>query len=161
MVCEPRSILESLRNEIKLCLPPRAFLKTDRGDALFISNAPRFMPDAIPSIDGFDICISNDLARIEPSPARIRTMENEIRTIGDDLALSLKRFRGQAVDRATIRLFNTILKSSDQRFDALERTLRQRSALALRHAAQGGGLLLCACLIYNGKQNSIIQEEKT
>ena len=57
--------LEEHRRILKRHLPERAFLKTDVGDALFVSDAPRFTQDEV-VIPGYDIKKSGNTLRITP-----------------------------------------------------------------------------------------------
>ena len=144
-----RSELCAMRAQLRAALPERAFLRRDRSDGLFISNAPAFgwSPSPIP---GFAAEEQGMLLRILPDGESIVRME-EGKSPPDDLSRSLARFRGQECSREALVLFARGMKLIDMGASApeaetetFERALRQRAALALRGACSGGGLYAAA-----------------
>ena len=155
--------MHSLSNTLRLAamatLPEGAFLRRDRGDALFVTNAPRLDPrpnwaKAL-SEAGFTCVGSDGLLRLWPAEGWLTCLEAACPDPPDDLCRSLLRFRGRAPDGESLRLFALGLRCLDggegaARFD---RQLRQRAAVCLRLNAlnpdeppRGGGLYACALL---------------
>ena len=141
--------LERLRAELKPLLPPQAFLKRDRGDALLITNAPALglAPDRLPG------CIVENrgmLLCILPDAQWIAEYEAAIPEPPDHLSRTLLFFRGVEADPDNLRLFARIAKLMDAQpspgeIEACDRALRNRAALALRGGC-GGALYACACV---------------
>lgn len=141
--CLPRDMRDALRT----ALPERAFLRRDRGDALFISNAPTFGSGTI-EIPGFILEESAGMLHILPDESWIVRCEQTCAP--DFLSRSLARFRGEAPDRDNLVLFARGVKlldaagsASATEINAFDRCLRQRAALALRGGC-GGGLYAAA-----------------
>ena len=141
-----------MRARLRAALPQRAFLRRDRGDALFITNAPAFegCPDQIP---GFLLERQGNTLRILPDDSWIFPLEHAGDAPADFLSASLLRFRGSLPDRETIVLFARGLKLLDDihaageaEIAAYDRLLRQQIALALRGKC-GGGLYACARIL--------------
>ena len=137
-----------LRAALLAVLPERAFLRRDRGDGLFISNAPAFDP-GIREIPGFIVEQSGSLLRILPDESWIRHLEACRGNGPDELSRSL---RGHAPDRENLVLFARGVKlldaagsASAEDATAYDRSLRQRAAVALRGGC-GGGLYAAALL---------------
>jgi hypothetical protein len=146
-----RSELAKMRENLRAALPERAFIRRDRGEYLFISNAPVFDAE-IETLPGFLVFPAGKLIAILPDSGAVSRIEAHFEAM-DDLSASLQRFRGTEADPANIRLFSAGLKLLDtgesvpeNEVRAFERNLRQRSALALRGGCSGGGLYACAIL---------------
>ena len=144
--------LERMRRILREALPPQAFLRRDRGDALFVTNAPVFDP-VIPSIPGFILIPAGKLLQILPDESWLAEIERQ--EAPDHLAASLLRFREIAPDNAGLRLFARGLKILDMGASAAANEaeaygcdLRRMAALALRNAACGGGLYAAACILH-------------
>lgn len=147
--------LEHMRRMLREALPPQAFLRRDRGDALFITNAPAFDP-AIPAIPGFILIPAGKLLQVLPDKSRLAEIERQ--EAPDHLASNLLRFRGLEADMENLSLCAQGLKLIDMgrsaaaaEIGAFDRALRNRAALALRGAASGGGLYAAAIILYNIK----------
>lgn len=145
-----RSELLDMRRRLRAALPERAFLRRDRGEALFISNAPA-MGFQGSAIEGFELRIEGKLMRILPDEGWLRRAEDA--PPPDFFAESLLRFRGQEIGRGALLLFAQGLKLLDgdvcapeSEISAFDRALRQRAALALRGGCGGGGLYALAIL---------------
>lgn len=143
------SLLAEMRAALRAQLPASAFLRRSRGDALFVSNAPRFDPE-IHEIHRFCIRIQDGLMHILPSDSWITRMEEA--SPDDDFSQSLMRFRGQAPDPENCLLFARGIKLLDwaesapeAEIRAYDRALRQRAAVALRGGC-GGGLYAAALI---------------
>lgn len=143
---------EEMRARLRAALPERAFLRRDRGDALFITNAPAFegCPDAI---RGFLPERQGNMLRILPDDTWISLLEHAGDAPPDFLCASLLRFRGQIPNRTNLALFARGLKllddihaAAEADIAAFDRLLRQRAALALRGKC-GGGLYACALIL--------------
>ena len=148
-----------LRAAATAALPPGAFLRRDRGDALFITDAPRIDPGADRAVRlnaaGFTCAGSGGLLRLWPAEIWLTRLEAATPDPPDDLCRGLFRFRGKAPDGASLKLFALGMRCLDggegaTRFDRL---LRQRAAQCLRENAmnpddptRGGGLYACALL---------------
>ena len=143
---------EALRIQLQAVLPPRAFLRRDRGCGLFITNAAQFDPGfQLPS--GFLGEREGGTLRILPDESCPLSLEKENPCPPDQLGASLLRFRGQAPDRENLLLFVQGLKlldagksASHAEILAYDRILRQRAAIALRGGC--GGALYAAALIH-------------
>ena len=155
------SLTRVLRRAAAAKLPDRAFLRRDRGEALFVTNAPRLCPDAdwpaVLSAVGFDTALSGGLLRLWPGACWLTRLEAAWPDPPDAFCASLRRFRGCAPEPESLRLFALGARCLDggdgaTRFDRL---LRQRAAVCLRLNATnphepplGGGLYACALLDY-------------
>lgn len=145
----PEELPILMRAQLNSLLPEKAFLRRDRRDALFISNAPAFDPD-LRELPGFSAEIQGKLMRILPDVSWIERMEEN--DSADHFASTLLRFRGQKPDMENLKLFAlgaklleepaAIVQSDGVAYD---RMLRQRAAAALRGGC-GGGLYACALL---------------
>ena len=127
-----------LRAAATAALPPGAFLRRDRGDALFITDAPRIDPGADRAVRlnaaGFTCAGSGGLLRLWPAEIWLTRLEEATPDPPDDLCRGLFRFRGKAPDGASLKLFALGMRCLDggegaTRFDRL---LRQRAAVCLR-----------------------------
>lgn len=157
-MCRETGLTEEMRDSLRNALPPQAFLRRDRGKALFVSNAPAFMK-GVPVLPGFVVERRGPLIAILPEEGWARQLE-QADCAPDHLAASLKRFRGKATDREGLELLAQGWKladmaaASDRRTDtyaiaeaeAYEHALRHRAALALRGACSGGGLYAAALI---------------
>lgn len=141
--------LRQMRAAARAALPPRAFLKRDRGSALFVTNAPAFDP-TLHDIPGFILERRGALLAILPDRIWISRLERRHPEPPDAFCASLLRFRGQAPDRENLLLFAQGAKLLDAEraaaaIAAYDRALRQRAAVALRGGC-GGGLYAAAVL---------------
>ena len=146
-----------LRQVARAALSEGAFLRRDRGDALFVTDAPRLdagvsWREALARA-GFLVEESGTLARITPGPAWLKALEAEHPVPPDELCRSLVRFAGRAPDDASLRLFALGARLLDGESDdgRFERALRRRAAECLRLNANqtepcGGGLYACALI---------------
>ena len=142
-------LLRALRAAVEAQLPPGAFLKRDRGEALFVTDAARRCPgeDWIARFAQFGfVCRERDgLTFLTPGNAWLARLEDEFPDPPDHLSATLSRFRGIEAEGEILRLFALGVKALDggespERFDRL---LRQRAAVCLREKV-GGGLYGCA-----------------
>ena len=161
MWTEP-SIVQRMRAEIQAVLPPKAFLRRDRGEGLFITNAPVFAPD-LNEIPGFIVEQDGKMMRILPDEGWIAHLEEDYSEAPDFFCASLARFRALAPDRENLMLFaagakilDAFSSASEDEIIAYDRALRQRTAVALRGGC-GGGLYGCALL--NSKIYSLYKGE--
>lgn len=131
-------LCRALRAAATAALPPGAFLRRDRGNALFITDAPRIDPradlTAALAEAGFACAGADGLLRLWPAESWLAQVEAATPDPPDDLCRSLIRFRGQFPDGASLGLFALGLRCLDggegaARFDRL---LRQRAAQCLR-----------------------------
>ena len=138
-------MLRQMRAQLRSQLPPRAFLKRDRGDSLFVSNAPAIDPSFSGAV-GFTCTHRGQLAFFLPDESRLARLEACHRQPPDTLSASLARFRGADVAHETLVLFAQGVKLLDQKnapeadIAAFDRALRQTAAVALRGGISGGGL---------------------
>ena len=113
-------------------LPEGAFLRRDRGAALFVTNAPAKGWQG--EIDGFSVENDGALAHLTPDAQTMQACDFE----PDRLALELERFKG-ASDEA-VAIFAACMKCADApdeaTFEKCDRLLRQAAAKAMR---SGGG----------------------
>jgi len=147
------SLMQGMRDAIRPHLPEKAFLKRDRGEGLLVTNAPVFDPD-LNEIPGFILERQGQLLHILPDESWIAEMERTFPRPPCHFAQSVLRFRGEFPDRQNLMLCVQGLKMLDTEFtpspaeiSAYERTLRQRTALALRGGACGGGLYAAALIL--------------
>ena len=149
----------ALRRAATAALPRGAFLRRDRGDALFVTDAPRRMPgadwQALFAPHGFDARPEGTLLRLTPGPAWIDAVEAAFPDPPDALSASLSRFRGLPPDPESLALFAMLTRALDAGESAAkpDRPLRQRAATVLRLNArgdppQGGGLYACAVVVW-------------
>lgn len=144
-------LISRMREELREALPPRAFLRRDRGEYLFVSNAPGFAGER-PALPGFIWELRGPLLAILPDGSWARELEKD-GDAPDQLSGSLMRFRGGEIDRAGLGLLAQGWKLADAASSvnidgilAYDRALRRRAALALRGACDGGGLYAGALL---------------
>lgn len=153
MPMRPESgIAQQMRAAVCACLPERAFLRRDRGDAFLISNAPAFNPD-IREIPGFMLETQGRMLRIYPNENWVTRLESRFPEPPDHLCASLARFRNKKTDTGNMRIFIRCAKlldageaASDEEWISCERILRQHAAVALRGGC-GGGLYAAAILM--------------
>lgn len=138
-------MIERMRAALLPLLPEGAFLRLDRGEALFVTDAPR--RGACPDFDavGFLCRVENGLAYLAPGPEWLLTLEAEYPEPPNPLCASLKRFDGPPDDK-TIRLFCLGLKQPGSA--AYDRRLRQLAAATLRKHEARGGLYACGLVQY-------------
>lgn len=149
----------ALRGAARAALPEGAFLRRDRGDALFVSDAPRLCPGAdlaeALSRAGFRCAIDGGLARLYPGEIWLTRLEAEFPEPPDALCRSLRLFAALPPEEESLRLFTLGLRALDGEACAAlyDRRLRQRAAQCLRlnrtgpqSPARGGGLYACALL---------------
>ena len=141
--------LRQLRAAARALLPPRAFLRRDRGDMLFVTNAPAFDP-APKEIPGFTAERRGNLLYLLPDASWIARYERRAPEPPDGLCASLVRFRNIPPDRENLLLFAQGAKLLDagatpEDIAAYDRAVRQRAAIALRGGC-GGGLYAAALI---------------
>lgn len=147
----------ALRAKARSALPPEAFLRRDRGEALYASDAPRRQPDLAwlsgLSDAGFDCRVAGGLAHITPAARWVAQLEAAFPESPDPLCEALRRFSGPP-DSGVLALFVQGVKALDDgRYDAeFDRRLRQRAAVALRTHRPCGGLYACALVEYMMKK---------
>lgn len=143
--------LRQMRAAARAVLPPRAFLRRDRGEALFVTNAPAFDP-ALRELPGFIAEQRGSLLHLLPDANWIARWERRSPEPPDNLCAGLVRFRGTDPDRENLLLFVRGAKLLDadaapDEIAAYDRSLRQRAAIALRGGC-GGGLYAAALINY-------------
>ena len=149
----------ALRRAAAGVLPPGAFLRRDRGDALFVTDAPRLRPEAdwpgAFARAGFRCRIRDGLARLAPGAEWLVRLERERPVPPDDLCQSLLRFSGLPPEEESLALFALGAKRLDGAPDdgRYNTRLRRRAAVCLRlnrtdplDRPRGGGLYACALL---------------
>jgi len=154
------SLAKRLRQAARVALPDGAFLRRDRGDTLFVSDAPgRFDKEGLlPALAraGFEGKIDGALVRMWPGSGWLYRLEAAFCEPPDAFCASLVRFAGREADGESLALFSLGARlldgeADDGRFD---RALRQRAAECLRlnrttdGPLHGGGLYACALLRY-------------
>ena len=162
-----RSLLAAeLRAAATAPLPERAFLRRDRGDALFVTDAPLHDPRADWAAAfapyGLDCREENGLLRLSPGASRLIRLEAGFPNPPDALCASLRRFAGLPPQGESLRLFALgarVLDGAAEEAPRFERLLRQRAALCLREprnpldgSHSGGGLYACALLTHAIKE---------
>ena len=148
-----------LRQAARAALPEGAFLHRDRGEGLFVTDAPRREPGgrwrAALSEAGFILSEDGGLARLSPAPAWLNRLEARYPEPPDALCASLQRFAGEPPEPESLALFALGARALDGEDDhgRFERQLRQRAAACLRlnrtqSTRHGGGLYACALLAH-------------
>lgn len=148
---------DELRRVAAALLPQGAFLRRDRGDGLFVTDAPRLSPGAdwpaTLSRAGFICREAGGLLYLYPGPAWLTRLEADWPDPPDDLCAGLYRFAGMAPEEESIRLFALGARALDggEGIDRFDRLLRRRAAACLRlnrtqPNPRGGGLYACALL---------------
>ena len=152
MWTEP-SPMQAMREAILPHLPPKAFLKRDRGEGLLVTNASVFDPD-LNNIPGFILESQGSILLILPDGSWLVRLEQQFPEPPDHFSRTLLRFRGMQPDRDSLRIFVQGAKLLDDGYipspaeiTAFGRALRQRCAEALRGSACGGGLYACALML--------------
>jgi len=146
-----------MRESASAILPQRAFLRRDRGNALYISNAPRFDSKADWSMRcaeaGFYAKEENGLLRLWPSESWLKRLVSQFEVPPDFLCSTLERFKDLPADEASLTLFALGIRrlDGDNSIVDYEKRLRQQAAVSLRTKG-GGGLYACGLL------NHIIKE---
>ena len=143
--------LRQMRASARAALPPRAFLRRDRGEMLFVTNAPAFDP-ALREIPGFIAERRGGLLFLLPDASWLRRWERRFPEPPDDLCAKLERFRGETPDQENLLLFARGAKLLDagatpEDIAFYGRSLRQRAAVALRGGC-GGGLYAAALIVF-------------
>ena len=148
------SFAAEIRYAARALLPPGAFLRRDRGDALYVTDAPRRGADADWGGAGF-LCRTEDgLAYLTPGPRWLSQLEARYPEPPDPLCASFVRFTGEP-DAEVLRLFARAVKQLDGGVDPhFNRQLRQCAAARLREHRSGGGLYACALA------NHLIEKER-
>lgn len=165
MWIEP-SPMQAMREVILPHLPPRAFLKRDRGEGLLVTNAPVFDPN-LDSIPGFTLEKQASVLRILPDESWLIHLEQQFPEPPDHFSKTLLRFRSMQPDRDSLLLFVQGAKLLDAGYTptpaeitAFDRTLRQHCAEALRGGSCSGGLYAAAIILaqintlYKGEQHT-------
>ena len=154
----------SLREAARAALPPGAFLRRDRGEALFVTDAPRIAGDVgwrtALADAGFWVRERGDLARLTPGPEWLARLEAEYPAPPDAFCRGFVRFAGRAVEPKSLALFALGARLLDGGADdgRFERRLRQRAAECLRmnpSTPRGGGLYACALLNHKIKEERL------
>ena len=138
-----------LRDAARARLPEGAFLRRDRGDALYVTDAPLRGGKVDWAAAGFICREVEGLARLTPSTVWLDRLEARYPEPPDPLCRSLRRFSGPP-DAAALALFARAVKQLDggERDPRYSRDLRQRAAVCLREHIPGGGLYACALANY-------------
>ena len=147
------ALTRSLRDRARNALPERAFLRRDRGDALFVSNAPMLGPTAVP--DCFEADEKRGLLFLTPAPEVLIRFSQQRPDPPDFFCASLRRFEGLPVDPESRFLFALGLRwlDGDTTAARFDRLLRQRAAVCLREKHAGGGLYACGLVRYDLLEN--------
>jgi hypothetical protein len=161
LISELRTLPELLRRRLVPLLPERAFLRRDRGDALFVTNAPLFADAAalsgMLSAQGFLCRISGSLMTVSPGPGLLLAQESL--PAPDFLCASLERLRGRPVCEEAVSLFALGIRllehaAPDEPADYTRR-VRRLAALCLRQNL--GGAYSCALIAHvlnHGKETN-------
>ena len=147
------SLPEALRKAARSALPPGAFLRRDRGDALFITDAPRHRPqqdwEQVLSGAGFDCALNHGLLQLYPSACWLEALSARFPAPPDVFCASALRFAARPIEPESLRLFalGVRILDGESGAEAYDRRLRNRMAVCLRSGG-GGGLYACALIKY-------------
>lgn len=139
--------MTDMREYVASCLPEGAFLRRDRGGAMYVTNAPAkgWRGD----IPGFVVETDGALAHITPDADTMRKCGYE----GDALARELGRFRGASEE--ALRIFAACMKCAEApdgaAYEKCDRLVRQAAAVALRKGG-GEGLYYCALALAEARR---------
>ena len=146
-----RTLPAQLRRQLEPLLPERAFLRRDRGDHLFVTNAPQFA-DGSALIDqcqacGFICTLVGHRLHLSPGPEILTQLEQQHEP-PDFLTRSLLPLRGLPPCPESVVLFSKgiqLLENADPgRRTDYARQVRQLAALCLR--TRQGGAYACALI---------------
>jgi hypothetical protein len=133
-----------MRALVRAAIPARAFLRRDRGDALYLTDAPRH---------GFSGQFPGLRAETDGGLMRLYIKEEILAAcdfLPDDTARSLARFRDAPATGAALSLFTQGLKileaPDEESHRAYDKKVRHAAAVALR-TNEGGGLYACALVL--------------
>lgn len=133
----------TVREMVSKAIPDGAFLRRDRENALFITNAPA--KGEIAPLYDFIVEINGPMARIHIKPSSMERISNALDLPDSILSHELTRFKETSPEAA--QLFSDILKALDNPpgadFDSLDRRVRRAAAVAMRSGG-GDGLYHCA-----------------
>lgn len=142
----------ALRRAARAALPEGAFLRRDRGEGLFVTDAALRRPGldwrAALEAAGFEARrLENGLIALRPGAAWPEALAAAHPDPPDFLCRTLKRFDGPP-EPESLALFAAGVKVLDGGPDAAawERRLRQRAAVCLRRGG-GGGLYACGLVL--------------
>ena len=152
-----------MRAAIRAKLPPKAFLLIDRGDNLFISNAPIFDAE-MPVVPGFHIFRSGRNIAFLPDESWLVRLERRTSEPPDELSRTLLRFRGEEIQNENLKLYAQALKLAEgdtkakaKDIEAFENAIRKKAAVALRNGGGGG---LYGLAVANAYLKTMIQIPK-
>lgn len=139
---------EQLRRELRELLPPRAFLRRDRGDALYVTDAPRFADarELCAALETAGFCCEPRREQLAIFPGVQRLIELERRCPPPNFfCASLMKLRGLPPCEDALKLFavGVRLLEHPEKF-AYARHARQLAALCLR--TRSGGAYACALI---------------
>lgn len=146
---------EKMRGAAMALLPPGAFLRRDRGGALYVTDAPRFGGQVDWSLAGFRHVEGDGVDHLAPAGRWIHKLEALYPEPPDPLCAEFRRFSGPPMLDA-LWLFARGMKALDGGTDdpGYARALRQLAAVCLRKHLPGGGLYACALV------NHMIEKER-
>lgn len=144
-----------LRETVRPLLPERAFLRRDRGDALFVTNAPCFadapaLQNSLEAV-GFVCAKRGGVLRISPGSALLTSLE--VRWPPPDFfCASLARLRGREPCGDALDLFALGVRLLEHAGTAdYSRRARQLAAVCLRENL--GGAYACALIDFVLRDN--------
>lgn len=148
---------QEIRRAASTLLPEKAFLRRDRQDGLFVTNACRLVPerDWILAFtrSRFIVRESGGVLRLWPDASWFFQLEKTFSEPPDHLSRTLFRFAGIPPSPESIALFALGVRILDgDPIHDYENRLRRRAAVALR-SASGGGLYACSLV------NHLIRKE--
>ncbi len=144
-------MISRLRDAARRALPEGAFLRRDRGDGLFVTDAPARDPGGgwreklIEA--GFLVKVTGGLARLIPGAKWLAALEARFPRPPSPFCATLFRFAGLPPEKESLSLFALGVKAREDpeaaaRFD---RRLRQRAAECLRLNGTDAGNGVSAC----------------
>lgn len=147
-----QALVAEMRGELTAALPERAFLRRDRANALFVTNAPAFADaDALTqrlTRAGWRVQNRGRLLAVSPGADMLCAFERARPAPPDFLSRSLARLRDRPVcDEALDGFAEGLRRAEHGGAEDYARRVRQLAALCLRRGC--GGAYACATLLYD------------
>lgn len=138
-----------LRKLVRPYLPEDAFLRRDRGNGMYVTNAPaKGWSGTVP---GFSVEVKGAVACISILPETMCSCDFE----PDRLATELERFKGHSDNAAFIFMecMKCVEAPDNVEYEKCDRRVRQAAATAMRTGG-GEGLYYCALALAEARRRT-------